>query len=650
MDIKKAIGEGFETAVKENQLVNVYETVRGVVTAENDEQRMDALDEGFTRATLPGNIYQGVKEYRQEVDAAAAPEGKLRPYEAHDLRSVGHPVDESQVESLEVHRQPGVEKPALEGSGIYAYEGKDRAASSEAFRGVEKTADGAVLRITAREGDAGWDDFNMEHGVYPSEAFRKAYDELSASAKEQIAKEAGAGVSASYQHDSGVTVGGEFDGRFSKNEQPHAGDQARADLIGPAALGQDPYEGAKYHILEFAVRNAEEGKPTDVVIENGDQIPPGELQKLAKDVVELRDQQGVDIRLNITGQGPDGESLEQYLRHNDIQVEEGQTPPVLEPKQDEQSQDQQSQDLPNPDQHEQDRPEPDQPGTDESAPEQVTPDQPGEQPGNEAQESQDARGQAITGDHQQFEPEQVAPAVEQLPDHNYRPDENPGQVSPAPYQDGASFVPANHQPGVTAPTGDIPNFNGFGFDTQTQFDEGTLKSQTTFETPIGGAQLSAYIGQEGIGFNAHGIPANQPIDGPDATVAQPNGGAQSVGVNQQDETAAPAEQPAVVAEQPSMTTSHDLSAELDVEVNVSYNQATYEQPQPALDQSVRGQSTPEQLSDQQGTGQGTAAAEAQAKGKVGVADLAADADGEVKSIQNQAPTAGQQIPQHTQSI
>ncbi len=718
MDIKKAIGEGFETAVKENQLVNVYETVRGVVTAENNEQRMDALDEGFTRATLPGNIYQGVREYQEETSENERPaHEKLRPLEAEILKDRGIEVDPSEVDHSynTVRREPGEKKPELEGTGIYAYQADDSAAASQAAREMRDNPEpgSGVFYVDCDGADGGWDEFNKQYGVTATPAMQEKFDELSKSGARQTDTSGGIGAGADFgiTDSAKLSVDGSFEG--GQRNRPDASDSARADAIQDAVLGNFDFAYSVDHIRTAAVANAEAGESTTLILDNGDALSAEHLKEIDELAADLRENQGVDFNVIVTGveqldEAGNPQELGDYLRDNRLNVDqENPIPAHLDPERDKPGPEQPEPEQSGPEQPEQPGPEqsgPEQP--EQPEPEQPAPDQPG--PGHPAPEEPAPAPEQpvavpggkpgqnpanIEGDHSVVNHgninvnhgninvnqadvthnQKTELSVQQpLPQHQvqlqpmpqipqdlrlaemsqpvYRPDENPGQVSPAPYQDGATFVPANHQPGVTAPTGDIPNFNGFGFDTQTQFDEGTLKSQTTFETPIGGAQLSAYIGQEGIGFNAHGIPANQPIDGPDATVAQPNGGAQSVGVNQQDETAAPAEQPAVVAEQPSMTTSHDLSAELDVEVNVSYNQATYEQPQPALDQSVRGQSTPEQLSDQQGTGQGTAAAEAQAKGKVGVADLAADADGEVKSIQNQAPTAGQQIPQHTQSI
>ena len=298
------------------------------------------------------------------------------------------------------------------------------------------------------------------------------------------------------------------------------------------------------------------------------------------------------------------------------------------------------------------------------------------------------------GGQTQAQPEPASQAVpaSQMPDlppvsqPAYRPDENPGQVSVAPGQDGASFqnaaAPAS-QPGAPAPTGEMPNPNGFGFSTSTEFVNGTLTSQTAFNTPLGGAQASGYIGQQGIGFDAHGIPAGQPIgDIPAAAPAQPmdagqpDDTAQPVESNQPDELAAPAEQPAEAPEVPPATTSFDLNAELEAEVNVTYEQTTYEQPQPELDQSAPDQSTPDQSTPDQSTpdqstpnqtageqgtadqqsagqsdgGQGEATADAQNQGQVGAADLAAEADGQTQAIENQAPTQDQQIQQKTLSV
>ncbi|WP_201517640.1 hypothetical protein [Gulosibacter hominis] len=288
------------------------------------------------------------------------------------------------------------------------------------------------------------------------------------------------------------------------------------------------------------------------------------------------------------------------------------------------------------------------------------------------------------GGQTQAQPEPASQAVpaSQMPDLPpvsqplYRPDENPGQVSAEPYQGGASFqnaaAPAP-QPGAPAPAGEMPNPNGFGFSTSTEFVNGTLTSQTSFNTPLGGAQASGYIGQQGIGFDAHGIPAGQPIgDIPAAAPAQPmdagqpDDTAQPVESNQPDELAAPAEQPAEAPEVPPATTSFDLNAELEAEVNVTYEQTTYEQPQPELDQSAPDQSAPDQsapsqttdqqgAADQQGAGQGDGAqgeatADAQNQGQVGAADLAAEVDGQTQTIENQAPTQDQQIQQKTLSV
>ena len=293
------------------------------------------------------------------------------------------------------------------------------------------------------------------------------------------------------------------------------------------------------------------------------------------------------------------------------------------------------------------------------------------------------------GGQTQAQPEpasQAAPAS-QMPDLPpvsqplYHPDENPGQVSAEPYQGGASFqnaaAPAP-QPGAPAPAGEMPNPNGFGFSTSTEFVNGTLTSQTSFNTPLGGAQASGYIGQQGIGFDAHGIPAGQPIgDIPAAAPAQPMDAdqpvepAQPIEAGQPDEIASPAEQSAATPDQPPVTTSYDLDVELEAEVNVTYEQTTYEQPQPELDQSTPDQSAPDQsapdqsapsqttdqqgAADQQGAGQGDggqgeATADAQNQGQVGAADLAAEVDGQTQTIENQAPTQDQQIQQKTLSV
>lgn len=248
----------------------------------------------------------------------------------------------------------------------------------------------------------------------------------------------------------------------------------------------------------------------------------------------------------------------------------------------------------------------------------------------------------------------------------YRPDENPGQVSAEPYQGGASFqnaaAPAP-QPGAPAPAGEMPNLNGFGFSTSTEYVDGTFTSQTAINTPLGGGQATGYIGPEGAGLDAHGIPAGQPIGG-----TMGAGPAQAADPAQPVEPGQPAEpvHPAAAPELQPVTTGADLGAELEAEVRVTYEETSYEQPQKELaptvpDQSTPDQSAPGQTPDQQSTadqqgadqsdgGQGEATVDTQNQGQVGAADLAAEVDGETQAIENPAATQDQQIQQKTLSV
>ena len=824
---------------KELKMVDRNEEIKSA------EESLKRHPHGFANAPYDKSILENNQDEERPAHE------KLRPHEAEILKDKGIPFDPSEVDYSQniVRREPGEKKPELEGTGIYVHQAENSTAASnaaEALRDNPQSGDG-VLYVDCHGENGGWDDFNKQYNVTPSQAMQDKFDELSRSGARQTDRSVEGSVGAEFGIGDIADISVGASGESGVRDRANAGDTARAGEIQDAALGNIDFQYSLDSIRRAAVANAESGESTTLILNNGQALTTEQLKEINNLTADLREDQGADFNVLVTGteqvneQG-EKQELAAYLRDHRLDVSDGPTPAYLDPNKvtSEAEDDKPDQPASNPDDKDDnpqqddkpvdgedsrpegdERPEDSRPEGDErpedSRPEQdKRPEDPQsedgvQQPPHESNPEQAPhselphterptveigdenytpayearvegymeqmqelspeelktlmavdRGETVTeqqlaerteinetqmdvsicpklenegyvvrddqdntqladdavstaalrsgldsdnpelqahaekmidlhnqnrlelGGQTQAQPEPASQAVpaSQMPDLPpvsqplYRPDENPGQVSAEPYQGGASFqnaaAPAP-QPGAPAPAGEMPNPNGFGFSTSTEFVNGTLTSQTSFNTPLGGAQASGYIGQQGIGFDAHGIPAGQPIgDTPAAAPAQPLDAdqpvepAQPIEATQPDEIAAPAEQSAATPDQPPVTTSYDLDVELEAEVNVTYEQTTYEQPQPELDQSTPDQSTPDQSTlnqtpDQQGTadqqgagqsdgGQGEATADTQNQGQVGAADLGAEADGETQGIENQAPTQDQQIQQKTLSV
>ena len=840
---------------KELKMVDRNEEIKSA------EESLKRHPHGFANAPYDKSILENNQDEERPAHE------KLRPHEAEILKDKGIPFDPSEVDYSQniVRREPGEKKPELEGTGIYVHQAENSTAAAnaaEALRDNPQSGDG-VLYVDCHGENGGWDDFNKQYNVTPSQAMQDKFDELSRSGARQTDRSVEGSVGAEFGIGDIADISVGASGESGVRDRANAGDTARAGEIQDAALGNIDFQYSLDSIRRAAVANAESGESTTLILNNGQALTTEQLKEINNLTADLREDQGADFNVLVTGteqvneQG-EKQELAAYLRDHRLDVSDGATPAYLDPNQvaSEAEDDKPDQPASNPDDKDDnpqeddkpvdgedsrpegderpedsrpegdERPEDSRPEGDErpedsrpeqdKRPEDPQPEDGVQQPPHESNPEQAPhselphterptveigdenytpayearvegymeqmqelspeelktlmavdRGETVTeqqlaerteinetqmdvsicpklenegyvvrddqdntqladdavstaalrsgldsdnpelqahaekmidlhnqnrlelGGQTQAQPEPASQAVpaSQMPDLPpvsqplYRPDENPGQVSAEPYQGGASFqnaaAPAP-QPGAPAPAGEMPNPNGFGFSTSTEFVNGTLTSQTSFNTPLGGAQASGYIGQQGIGFDAHGIPAGQPIgDTPAAAPAQPLDAdqpvepAQPIEAGQPDEIAAPAEQSAATPDQPPVTTSYDLDVELEAEVNVTYEQTTYEQPQPELDQSTPDQSAPDQstpdqsapsqttdqqgAADQQGAGQGDggqgeATADAQNQGQVGAADLAAEVDGETQAIENPAATQDQQIQQKTLSV